>query len=705
MTKKNKIKKDLEQLRKQINKHDYDYYYLDQPKISDYDYDQLFKKLINLEKKYPDLIDPNSPTQRVPGAVLPFFEKIPHTTPMLSLQNTYDEEEIVSFYNKTLKTLEVSQIEFFLEPKFDGIAVELVYQRGILVHALTRGDGFIGENIIENIKTIPSIPIRLTISPSVLEVRGEVFLMKTDFREINNQLKQKGESVFANPRNAAAGSVRQLNPKIASERSLKFFAHSYGFLQGIDAKSQSQFLKDIHHLGFPTLPISSFYSFQQNHKNKKPFIACVKCTNISEILEYFYIVENIRPLLNFEIDGMVIKVNSLSEQKKLGSISRYPRWAKAAKFQAETATTYIKSIQVQIGRTGVLTPVAELQPVTIKGVQVTHASLHNQSEIRKKDIRIGDEVIVGRAGDVIPEVIETVNTSNRKKNTPIFKLPRQCPSCSSPVHTERELFFCINPECSGIRLQALIHFVSKKAMNIELLGVKWLTQLYEKKIIKTPSDIYKISKDHLLSLERQGDKSATRILNSIEKSKNTGLPTFIFAMNIRYVGEKTAHLLSHHFIQKAKKTNITKSSKNFLNWPVPLYLIATASLEELKEIPEIGDVTANSIYTSFHRSEFIEEVEKLLLYSVKITWSEPKTKSLSGQYIAITGTLPWSRSKIENLISDLGGHVQSSVNKNTNFLLTGEIKGSGSQKLKRAKALNITQISWKEFQRINLLPD
>ena len=636
-----KIKKQLDQLKQQISQHDHDYYYLDRPKISDYDYDQLFQKLANLEKKYPHLIDPNSPTQRVPGAVLPFFTKAAHKTPMLSLQNTYSEQEIISFYTKTLKTLESSSVEFFLEPKFDGIAVELVYKRGALIHALTRGDGLTGENITENIKTIPSIPLYLETVAEILEVRGEVIITKTDLNKINLQLKTQGESVFANPRNAAAGSLRQLNPKITARRPLKFFAHSPGFLEGIHAETQSQFLKTLKNLGFPVLPITTFTTFlKKNSNSKKPFISCVKCKTPSDTLKYFQILQNLRSLLNFEIDGVVVKVHSFSEQNKLGTIARYPRWAKAAKFRSKKAKTCIQSIQVQIGRTGILTPVAKLQPVTVKGVQITYATLHNQSEIKKKDIRIGDEVIVGRAGDVIPEIITTVNTFRRNKNSSAFKMPKKCPSCNSTVHTEgeRELVFCINPKCPDICLQALIHFASKKAMNIELLGTKWLKHLYEKNLVNKASDIYKLSKKDLLNLERQGKKSSDKILSSIEKSKHTTLSAFIFAMNIRYVGEQTAHLLSQHFIQKSRHQLLKSSKKHLQHWPKPLQLLADSSKEELQKISEIGSITAHSIYNTFRQTHFIAEIKQLLSLGIHIQWSEKiiRTKGIfSRQNIVI----------------------------------------------------------------------
>lgn len=732
---KSKVKTRLKQLRHLIYKYDHFYYNLDQPKIDDYEYDQLFSELVKWETRYPDLITPDSPSQRVPGKALPHFEKGFHRKAMLSLQNTYNEKEIIDFYEKTLKTLETNKTEFLLEPKLDGVAVNLLYEKGILTKALTRGDGNTGENVTENIKTIRSIPLNLSISMETLEVRGEVVLLKEDFKKINKQKNEQGLSPFANPRNMAAGSLRQLDPVVTAHRPLKFFAHSPGFFKGIKLQSQSDFFKTIKKAGLPALPLMSFKSFQ-NKKNT--FAAAVLCKNKNEIIKYFQLMEKRRHRLRFETDGIVIKVNSFSKQEKMGSISRSPRWAKAAKFKPERAETLVENISIQVGRTGVLTPVARLKPVSVGGVTITHATLHNQSEIAKKDIRKGDTVIVGRAGDVIPEIVK-VHFSKRKKTSSPFKMPNSCPVCSSTIEEVRDIVFCTNSLCPAIVLQSLIHFASKKAMNIESLGSKIMERLYQKKIVKSFSDIYSLTKEKLLSLEGMGEKSSERILKSIEKSKKTNLSTFIFALGIRYIGEQTAYSLSNFFIKKSQRTNqqTQKLSANAvdtkqLSFPQNIYqaslkenisplkkkkkessspfseltvfnLMAKATEEELQEIPDIGEIVAHSIRKSFSRKLFIQEIKLLLKFGIQIEIPKPnKTQQVfSGKKIAITGSLPQSRSQVEKLILSLGGKVQNTVNQKTDFLLSNSDKKEeySSQKIKQARKFNIPILSWKTFQK------
>ena len=733
--KKPEAKTRLKKLRHLIYKHDHFYYNLDQPKIDDYEYDQLFSELVNLETKYPDLITPDSPSQRVPGKALLYFEKGVHRKAMLSLQNTYNENEIIDFYEKTLKLLKSNKIEFLLEPKLDGVAINLIYEKGFLTQALTRGDGNTGENVLENIKTIHSIPLNLPISIETLEVRGEVVLLKEDFKKINKQKNEQGLSPFANPRNMAAGSLRQLDPVVTAHRPLKFFAHSPGFFKGIKLQSQSDFFKTIKKAGLPALPIVGFKSFQ-NKKNT--FAAAVLCKNKNEILKYFHLMEKRRHRLRFETDGIVIKVNSFSEQEKMGSISRSPRWAKAAKFEPERAETLVENISIQIGRTGVLTPVAQLKPVSVGGVTITHATLHNQSEIAKKDIRKGDTVIVGRAGDVIPEIVK-VHFSKRKNPSSIFKMPNSCPVCSATVEEVRDIVFCTNSLCPAIALQSLIHFASKKAMNIESLGSKIMNRLYKKKLVKNFSDIYSLTKEKLLSLEGMGEKSSERILKSIEKSKKTKLHTFIFALGIRHIGEQTAYSLSNFFIKKPKRISqrTQRLSANAvdtkqLSFPQDIYqlhleenttspkkkkkesfspfskltvlnLIAKATEEELKEIPDIGEVVASSIRESFSRQSFIQEIQLLLKLGIQIEIPKPKETQqvFSGKKIAITGSLPQSRSQVEKLILSLGGKVQNTVNQKADFLLTNSDKEEEhpSQKIKQARKFNIPILSWKTFQK------
>ena len=733
-TNKKNIKTRLKNLRKAIRKYDHYYYNLDQPEVSDYEYDQLFNELMHLEKQYPTLITPDSPSQRVPGKTLSHFEKDSHKTAMLSLQNTYNKEEIISFYEKTLKSLPSKTVDFLLEPKLDGVAISLLYENGYLTQALTRGDGSIGENVLENIKTIRSLPLHFSPAPDILEIRGEVILLKKDFKKINEQQAEQGLNHFANPRNMAAGSLRQLDPSITARRPLKFFAHSLGFSKGINLNNQDFFLKTTKKKGFPVLPITDFKSFQVQNK-LKAFAACTLCKNKDEILEYFYTIEKIRHKLPYEIDGIVIKVNSFSDQEKMGTISRSPRWARAAKFEPERGETYIQNISIQVGRTGVLTPVAHLEPVQVGGVTITHATLHNQSEISKKDIRVGDLVIVGRAGDVIPEIIQ-VQLSKRKKHSLIFKMPTKCPSCSSKVQIIKDIVFCINPLCPAVVLQSLIHFTSKKAINIESLGKKIMERLYKAGLVKTFSDIYKLKQKQLLKLEGMGEKSSKRILSNIERSKKTKLSTFIFALGIRHIGEQTSHNISQFFIEKAsnhtdkynlrknrdlaqlsfpddistlkKNLGVPKVKKRGNNMTIPpinkkdaLHFITQATEEELQEITDIGEVAARSIRESFSRKPFKKEIDLLLKLGVQIQTSKiTNTQQVfSGKKIVITGSLPQNRTEVEKLIYSLGGKVQNAVNKKTDFLLQGSKKESASQKEKQAQKLNIPVLNWEAFQK------
>ncbi len=705
-----KTKERMRELKSLIHKHDHFYYNLDRPEINDYEYDQLFNELKYLEKQHPDLIEPDSPSHRVPGKALSHFEKATHKKDMLSLQNTYNEEEIISFYEKTQKVLSTS-LNFLLEPKLDGVAVNLIYEKGCLTKALTRGDGHTGENVLKNIKTIRTIPLQLPISTKILEIRGEVVLLKEDFKKINKMQEEQGLSYFANPRNMAAGSLRQLDSRVTARRPLKFFAHSPGFSKGIELNSQSDFLKKIKTWGLPALPIMNFDSFQMKNKDKR-FPACALCKNETEILKYFHIMEKARHQFPFEIDGIVIKVNNFFDQEKMGFISRSPRWAKAAKFKPERATSFVQNISIQVGRTGVLTPVAHVKPVAVGGVTITHATLHNQSEIHKKDIRIGDAVIVDRAGDVIPEIVQ-VDFSKRKKTARVFKMPETCPSCSSKVEITRDIVFCVNSLCPAATLQSLIHFASKKAMNIEFLGNKIMEKLYKEKAVQKFSDIYRLTKEKLLSLEGMGEKSSRRILSSIEKSKEVSLSSFIFALNIRHIGEQTARNLSAFSF----KTDLEKKNKKAYSSPaslfleekqpaaIALYRLATAQEEELQKIPDIGIVVARSLLEAFSRNSFVKEIRDLFSLGLQITGPEAeetfKHKPFTGQKIAITGSLPQSRDQVKKLILSLGGQTQNMVNKKTDFLLTGtgEDRKKPSQKTQKAKELNIAILDWDTFQK------
>ena len=738
---KTQAKKEWKKLKSLIQKHDHAYYNLDQPEISDYDYDQLFQQLTQLEAQHPELKTPDSPTGRVPGKALPHFEKARHKKAMLSLQNTYNEEEIISFVEKIKETLNPTgrkptdrvshysvkvdvqqefskktsikpqEVAFLLEPKLDGVALSLTYEKGRLSQALTRGDGQTGENVLENIKTIRSIPLQIPVSSPVVEIRGEVILLKQDFKKINQEQEQQGLPHFANPRNMTAGSLRQLDPAETAKRPLKFFAHSKGFLTE-NINSQSEFLQTIKKWGLPVLPVIDFKDFQNlTCKNKA---VCVLCHTNQDILEYWQAMEKMRAQMAYEIDGIVIKVNAFELQEKLGVISRSPRWARAGKFTPERGHTQVLSIFVQVGRTGVLTPVAHLSPVRVGGVKITHATLHNQSEIQKKDVRVGDTVVVGRAGDVIPEVIK-VDFSKRGENSEPFKMPEHCPNCSSQTQEEGDMVFCSNPLCSAVVLQSLIHFVSKKAMNIESAGKKLITQIYQKQFTLKFSDIYRLNQEQLLSMEGMGKKSTQNILNSIESSKKVFLPSFIFALGIRHVGEQTARHLSAFFIQKARALNHPEGLGQ-----KALQLLIQAEEEELKQVPDVGEVVACSIKQAFSKLALQEEIKQLLSLGLHILVPEELTelrsdknlahdfahtqesqKSLiAGKSFVLTGTLPKSRGEVEKLILSLRGQVQSSVTQKTDFLLKGESLSPLSTKEKKAQALQVPIVDWNTFQKL-----
>ena len=711
---KSQAQKRLKILKDLIRKHDHFYYNLDQPKISDYDYDQIYQELVQLETQHPTLKTKDSPTQRIPGKALSHFDKASHKKAMLSLQNTYNETEIISFVDKIKETLKSSKVEFLLEPKLDGVALNLLYENGHLTKALTRGDGQMGENVLANIKTIHSIPLSLPVSPPVLEIRGEVILLKKDFYKVNKEQEEQGLPHFANPRNMTAGSLRQLDPAVSAKRPLKFFAHSPGFLEGswirsqknLNLASQSDFLKVIGAWGLPVMPVMHFKEFQQKTRLDKIFVASAICEKKEDILQYWSLTQQIRHQLTYEIDGVVIKVNSFAEQEKLGNVSRSPRWARAGKFKPEHGQSQVIDISVQVGRTGVLTPVAHLAPLRVGGVIIQNATLHNQSEINKKDIRVGDQVVVGRAGDVIPEVIK-VNFSKRKNHSPPFKMPQNCPACDGTTKVVGDMLFCVNPLCPAMVLQSLIHFSSKKAMNIESLGKQLMARLYQKKWVLKFSDIYKLKPEKLLSLEGMGEKSTQNILNNIEKSKKVFLPAFIFALGIRHIGEQTARSLSRFFIQKASLSHEgnqkAPSEKPTGSLSVQaLHLLTQAKKEELKGIPDIGDIVARSITEAFSKPDFKEEVQELL--ALGLCPLVPKELDLSKGILAdkkmvLTGTLPKNRKEVEELILSLGGEVQSAVSQKTNFLLKGEEGSTISTKEKKARALKIPILNWEAFQQ------
>lgn len=663
----NMSKKRHEELKKIIAEHDYNYYVMDRPSITDYEYDQLFDELLKLEKSEKGLDLSDSPSQRVGGKVLDSFSKVPHRIPMLSLANSYSPEDIFEFDERIKKFLSSDKdVEYFCELKFDGLSMEIIYENGQLVRALTRGDGTVGEDVTENIKTIKSIPLKLKKAPKTLEVRGEVLIFKKDFAELNETQQENGQPTFANPRNAAAGSMRQLDSKIAASRPLKFFGYALGMVEGKEFVSQEGIQEYFAEQGIPTAIKSN------------PDLVRL-CKGPQEVVEYYHHIEKVRSSLPFDIDGIVIKVNSLRLQDDLGLVARSPRWATAAKFKPEQATTVIENIAIQVGRTGALTPVAIMKPVKVGGVTVTNSTLHNQDEIDRKDVRIGDTVVIQRAGDVIPEVVAVV-LEKRPKDSKPFMIPNECPACGSPAHkVEGEVVTrCTNPLCIAMVKESLKHFVGRRAMNLDKIGDRLIETLVDHKMLTSFSDFYRLTKEDILSLDRQGEKSAENIINSIENSKKPTLARFIFALGIRFVGEQTAKLLADHFV------NI----ENFL----------VAPEEELLQVPEIGPKVATSIREWTSNKKLVKEVHEMLKLGVEITNPVRSTEgALSGMSFLITGTLPVKRDDAKDVIEKNGGKILSSVSSKLSYLVVGDDPGS---KVDKAQTLGVKIISWEDLQKM-----
>lgn len=681
---KRKVADRIEQLRELIREHDYNYHVLDRPTIQDFDYDKLFTELVQLEAENPELVTADSPTQRVGGAPLSEFEKIAHRKPMLSLANTYNVEELREFDERVRKFLESDKpVTYFCELKFDGLAVELVYEKGRLSTALTRGDGTVGENVTANVRTIKAVPLSLKKkAPELFEVRGEVLMFKKDFAKLNEQQQEDGEMTFANPRNASAGAIRQLDPRISAKRPLRMFCYAPGVVDGAPPRSQSAWAEYLNELGLPAVKAAPWKKVKaglaKGYSPDQPLAAI--CEGADEAIEYYETILKFRHELPFDIDGVVIKVNSWPLQERLGTIARSPRWATAAKFPPEQATTLVEDIAIQVGRTGALTPVANLKPVRVGGVTVTSATLHNQSEIERKDIRIGDTVIVQRAGDVIPEIVEVV-LDKRPLNSKKFKMPKNCPICGAEAELpEGEMVTrCVNSLCPAVLTGSIIHFVSKRAMNVEKLGEKLVEQMTEMKLITSFSDLYKLKLKDVLTMPRQGETSAQNIIDSINESRNTTLARFIYALGIRFVGETTAKSLATHF----------RTLDAFM----------AATEQELLEVGDIGPKVASSVISRLQSSEFKKEVKKLIQNGVNIEAlkSSSGEQKLKGISIVITGTLPRSRDEIEDLIQGLGGKTPGSVSKKTNYVLAGEEAGS---KLDKAQELGVPILDWDGFQKL-----
>jgi DNA ligase (NAD+) len=659
------LKKRVEKLREEIEYHNYRYYVLDRPEISDVQYDCLLRELEKLEEQYPELRSTNSPTQRVGAPPLEAFEIVRHSIPMLSLANAFDESEAREFDKRVKKFLGVSaDITYVTEPKLDGLAVELVYERGHFIVGSTRGDGINGENITQNLRTIKTIPLQLIRReipvPERLEVRGEVIMQLERFKELNRKREEMGESLFANPRNAAAGSVRQLDSKITAERPLEIYCYGLGEVGGRTFKTQWEILQTFPKWGLRTNP----------HIRRSQ--------NIDEVLEYYHEMNEKRESLPYEIDGIVIKVDRLDLQGRLGEISRSPRWALAFKFQPKQETTKILDIIVQVGRTGALTPVAVMEPVKVGGVEVSRATLHNQDEIDKKDVRIGDTVIIQRAGDVIPEVVQVI-TSKRKGPEKKFKMPSKCPVCGSEVIREEAIHRCIGLDCPAQLKGRIKHFASKRAMDIDGLGTKLTDQLVDKGLVKDVADIYYIKKEDFIALERMADKSAQNIIDAIEKSKTKPLSKFLYALGIRHVGETTAEDLARHF----------QKLDDFFQ----------LSEEDLMMVEGIGPEVAASFHQFFRDKKNRESIERLKKAGVKVI--EPKVKEkgkLARKTFVFTGTLKaYGRDEVRNLVESLGGMTVSSVSKKIDFVVVGEDPGS---KFDKAKELGIKTLTEEEFKKM-----
>ena len=661
------LQQQIDTLRHDLRRYEYEYHVLDNPTIPDAEYDRLFHQLKALEAAHPELITADSPTQRVGAKPLSGFAQIRHEIPMLSLDNAFSDEEFYAFVKRIEDRLIrlPEPLTFCCEPKLDGLAVSILYVNGILTQAATRGDGATGEDITANIRTIRNIPLQLLMDnpPARLEVRGEVFMPHAGFERLNQQALEKGEKTFANPRNAAAGSLRQLDPKITSKRPLVLNAYGIGIAEGVDLPNthydRLQWLKSI---GIPVNPEIRL------------------CNGTDEVLDFYRDIQNKRSALGYDIDGTVLKINDIALQEKLGFISKAPRWAIAYKFPAQEELTRLNDVEFQVGRTGAITPVAKLEPVFVAGVTVSNATLHNGDEIERLDIAIGDTVVIRRAGDVIPQIIGVLHDRRPADARPII-FPKTCPVCDSAiVRIEGEAVArCTGGLfCAAQRKEALKHFVSRKAMDIDGVGGKLIEQLVDRELVHTPADLFKLDLTTLTRLERMGTKSAENALASLEKAKNTTLARFIFALGIREVGEATALNLANHF-----KT---------------LEALQNADLEALQQVPDVGEVVANRILAFWHEPHNVAVVNDLIAQGVH--WETVETKEVTenrfkGKTVVLTGTLTqMGRNEAKALLQDMGAKVSGSVSAKTDFVIAGDAAGS---KLTKAQELGVTVLTEEEF--------
>jgi DNA ligase (NAD+) len=652
-------------LREQIRHHDYLYYVAARPEISDREYDRLLERLKRLEAEHPELVTPDSPTQRVGDQPVAELPQVEHRVPMLSIENTYSVEELRQFGERTARLLPGETIEWVVELKVDGVAVSLVYDDGLLVRGVTRGNGRVGDDVTHNVRTIRDVPLRLLgeAPPGELEVRGEVYMTNQDLVRLNEEQKRRGEPLFANTRNVTAGSIRQLDARICAERRLRFFCHSVGYGAALEAATHMEFLHRVEQWGIPITPLVACLA---------SFDAAVEhCQGLIERLHE----------LDFEIDGLVLKVNRLDQRRRLGATSKAPRWVIAYKFEKYEATTRVRDIRVQVGKTGAITPVADLEPVEIAGTTVSHASLHNADEIERKDVRVGDVVVVEKAGKIIPHVVR-VETAERKGHPARFHFPAECPECGTPVVKDEGGVYirCPNPECPAQIKERIRYFASRNAMDIEGLGDKLVDQLVKEGLVRSCGDLYRLTLEQLAGLERMGQKSAENLLAAICASKERGLARLLAALSIRHVGTRVAAVLAEKFRS--------------------IDALLAAGVEELSQTPEIGPIIAQSVHDFFHSKYGQEAIRDLAAMGVKMEAAGPAAtkRTLEGKTIVVTGTLAkYGRDEINEIITQHGGRAAASVSKNTDYVVAGEKAGS---KLDKAKHLGVPVLSEDEFERL-----
>lgn len=654
-------RKKIEQLTATINYHNKLYYTDDNPEIEDYEYDKLFRELENLEREFPELKKDDSPTNKVGGTILEKFEKFEHPIAMYSLSNVMNEEEFLEFDNRMQKELNTSKIKYTVENKFDGLALELIYEKGKLTVASTRGDGQVGENVTNNVKMMNNVPKSIKDTKKLI-VRGEALITKKDFEILNKEREELEEIPFANARNAASGGLRQLDSSESKKRRLKFFAYQIANYKDFDLTNEYKSMEFLSELGFTVEGV---------HPN----------IDAKKVLETYYDIQEKRSKMDYEIDGLVIKVDDVKYQEKLGFLSRAPRFAVAFKFKPEEKETVLKNIEVQVGRTGALTPVAKLEPVQVGGVTVSNVTLHNPNEIKSKDIRIGDTVVVIRSGDVIPKIVRVV-LEKRPSDSKVFEFPKKCPVCGGETAvTDGDVIVrCINEECPSKITRYIEYFVSKPAMNMERIGKEWIAVFTKSGLVKTPADLYKITRDDLFKFERMGEKLASYMLESIENSKNTTLKRFIYALGIRQVGETTADLLAKYFT----------SVENFKK----------ATINDLQNIEGIGEISAKSIYDFLHNKKTLKLIDDLLDAGVNPVFEKLTTveSPLTGKNVVITGSIEgFTRNSAKEAAERLGATVQSAVSKNTDILIVGEKAGS---KLKKAQELGIQIMEADDFIKL-----